>query len=171
LQVCSLRPLLMNYKWPKYQRWFLRGLILASVVSLVNSVLVIKYELYGGEDGGFAMAFPIIAFAVVYLSVIVHRWVHFEPGRMWLGADSRYVEERNHNIWTRLVPFWMGGNSAGGSFRAQCAFIRGKYDDGKDERLNRIKHEMKVTHNLWGGGAFLLLFVGMLNLILFSSYR
>jgi len=153
----------MKYKLYKYQRRFLQGLILATILSIVNSILVIEFEFYGGEDHGFAIGFPLIVFSIVYFCFIIYGWAYFMPYNKWLGVDSKYVEQNYPDIWKRVAPPWAGW------VWPFAAFIRGRYDDGKDERLNRIKHEIKATHNIFGGGVFLLLLVELFSLILHFS--
>lgn len=152
----------MKHKLYKYQRHFLQGLIFATILSIINSILVIEFELYGGEDCGFAFLFPIIVYPIVYLSfaIYIYNWACLLPQNKWLGVDSKYVEQNYPDIW-RKAPAW------GRWSLTISAFIRGRYDDGKDERLNRIKYEIQITHNLLGGGVFLIVLVEFFNLILF----
>jgi hypothetical protein len=154
----------MKYRLYKYQRRFLQGLILATILSLINSILVIKFELYGGKNHGFAILFPFIIYFIVYFSFVIYNWACFIPYNKWLGVDSKYVEQNYPEIWKRIAPH----HTLWGSWYSR-GFIRGRYDDGKDERLNRIKHEMKATENIFGGGALLLVLVEVISLILHFS--
>jgi len=88
----------------KYQRRFLQAFIVASILSVVNSVLVIKFELYGGEDHGFAVGFTFVAFVVVFLSYMIFNLAYFVPSSKWLGIDSKYVKENYPDIWERVDP-------------------------------------------------------------------
>jgi len=151
----------MKYILYKYQRRFLQALIAVTVLSLINSILVIKFELYGGDDHFFALLFPFILFAIVVFSFIIYQYSVFVPYNKWLGVDSKYVEENYPEIWKRIAhtptlwghvfTFW---------------FIRGRYDDGKDERLNRIKEEIKTNQNIFGGAALLLFFTEIFSMFL-----
>jgi len=153
----------MKYKLRKYQLRFLQGMILVTVLSLINSILVIEFELYGGKDHGFAIGFPLISFSIVYFAFIIYCLAHFMPHSKWLGVDSEYVAQNYPEIWKHIAPH-------------QCrplrdclffhAFIRSRYDDGKDDRLNHIKFEIKATQNIFGGGAFLLMLVEFISLFL-----
>jgi len=156
----------MKYKLRKYQLRFLQGLIITTVLSLVNSILVIEFELYGGEDHGFAIFFPIISFSILYFAFITYGLARFMPYSKWLGVDSKYVKEKYPDIWKRVAPdkcrplrdsfFYFG-------------FIRGRYDNGGDERLNHIKFEIKASQNIFGGGALLLILVELISILLHYS--
>jgi len=45
-------------------------------------------------------------------------------------------------------------------------FIRSHYDDGSDERLNRVKQEVKDTQNILGGGFIMLVGLELFNMVL-----
>ena len=146
----------------KYQRRFLQVLIITSILSVVNSILVFKFELYGGEDHGFAIGFTFIVFTVVLISFSIFWHAHFVPYNKWLGTDSEYVKENYPDIWKRVAPHLQALRNPLFFFR----FIRGHYDDGTDERLNRIKQEMKDNQNLIAGGFLLLVGTELFNVIL-----
>jgi hypothetical protein len=142
----------MKYILYKYQRRFLQASTAATVLSLINSILVIKFELYGGDDHGFALLFPFILFPIVMFPFAIYVY-----SNRWLGVDNKYVEENYPEIWMRIITW--------GGF-GQIWFIRGRYDDGKDERLNRIKEEIKTNHNIIGGGALLFIFTEIFSMFL-----
>ena len=152
----------MKYRLYKYQRRLLQGFILATILSIVNSILVIEFELYGGANHGFAILFPIIVFPIVYFSfgIYIYNRACLLPQNKWLGVDSKYVEQNYPDIWCKAPPW-------GRWWLTISAFIRGRYDDNKDERLNRIKYEIKITDNILGGGFLLIVLVEFFNLILF----
>lgn len=145
----------------KYQSFFLHGFIIATVLSVINAILVVKFELYGGEDHGFALVFPFIIFGPIlmcfnlYLGYFILRGMRF-------GRDSEYVKEKYPAIWHRANPVLGGWTNPFFSHK----FIRDHYDDGTDERLNRIKQEIKDNHNIGGGGFLMMLGVEIFSIFL-----
>jgi hypothetical protein len=124
---------------------------------------VINFELYGGENHGFAIGFTFITFAIFLVFFQIFRYAHFVPYDKWLGSDSDYVKENYPEIWKLFAPHLQ-------SWRVTplLRFLRGRYDDGTDERLNRVKQEMNDNHWILGGGFFLMVGLEMLNIILHS---
>jgi len=148
----------MKYQWHKYQFWFLWGWLFTVIICVINSLLVIKYQLYGGEDGRFAIAMvlPILAIGVLLFAHGIYLWV----GKRDIYSEyikSNYPEIRRKVADTRI---WTWG-----------FFIRGKYDDGTDEKLNQIKLEAKRNRNLIFGAFSSILIIEMFNLILFACYH
>ncbi|MHC4070149.1 MAG: hypothetical protein ACYSR8_11370 [Planctomycetota bacterium] len=125
-------------------------MIAATVLSLINSILVIKFELYGGDDHFFALLFPFILFPIILFSFVIYDYYN-----KWLGVDNKYIVENYPEIRKHIITW--------GGF-GHIWFIRGRYDDGKDERLNRIKEEIKTNHNIIGGAALLLFFTEIFSL-------
>jgi len=142
--------------------------MLYTIICFINSLLVIKYKLYGNEDCDFAMGFPFMVFAAFVIIIQIIGSIYIYKQGMWLGIDSEYVKENYPDIWKRTVPFWAGGSLFGGWFGSHMAFIRGKYDDGTDERLNLIKNEVKTNQNLIGGAFLTLLFIEFVNMLLIA---
>jgi hypothetical protein len=117
------------------------------------------------------MGLPFVVFVIfVIILQIIGLFYVYRRG-MWLGVDSKYVKKNYPNIWKRVAPFWAGGSLFGGWFGSHMAFIRGKYDDGADERLNLIKNEVKTNENLIGGAFLTLLFIEFVNMLLIARYR
>ncbi|MFC1738544.1 hypothetical protein ACFL1G_05785 [Planctomycetota bacterium] len=68
------------------------------------------------------------------------------------GIYDKYIQEHYPEIWKRFHPW--GDRSYSNIY--YLPFLRGKYDDGSDERLNRIKFDGKVN-------SILLLWTFLLN--------
>ena len=146
----------MKYQWHKYQFWFLWGWLLTIIICVINSLLVIKYQLYGGEYIGFAMGLPVLAIGVLLGAYGIYLWI----GKRDIYSEyikSNYPEIRRNVADTRIFTYGF--------------FIRGKYDDGTDEKLNQIKLEAKRNRNLTVGAFVSILILEMFNLILFVCYH
>jgi len=150
----------MKYKLYKYQRRFLQGFILAAVLSIVNSVCVIKYGLFGGKESGFAALLPIVLFFAVSFCYILYMHISFLPYNKFLGTDTEYIKDKYPELWEKLYPYGKSWSSW-----HRFWFIRDRYDDGQDERLNRVKQEIIANTNIFGGGFLLLILVEIFILI------
>ena len=146
----------MKAKYAKYQRVAIKCFACIILACVVNSILVIKYKLYGGKDGGFAIGFPIITIGMSLLFYIFYLMSRFYT------HEYEYIRKRHPLIWKKFYGyrplFWSG-------------FIRGKYDDGTDEKLNQIKSEVKSNQNLMGAAFLSILVLEVFNLILLACYR
>ena len=146
----------MKPHWHKYHLWFLLGWLFTIIICVTNSFLVIKYQLYGGESGGFAMVLPFLAMGVLLGAYGIYLWM----GKRDIFSEyvkSNYPEIRRNVADTRI---WTLG-----------FFIRGKYDDGTDEKLNQIKLEAKKNRTLIIGTFSSIYIIEMFNLVLFVCYH
>jgi len=136
-------------KLSKFHKLAIIWLSIFTVVCLINAMLVIVFELYGGEDYAFAIALPFWHFGgLICLSFICTMF--FRKGE----EDSRYIEKSYPEIWNKLHPFGkrMYFNTFG-----NINFIRGKYDNGTDEKLSCIKSRRKWEFYLILGAVFSML--------------
>ncbi len=131
----------------------IKGLILFLPVSILNSWLVIFKELYGAGDGyWFAVAFP---FFVMFFSIVLSLGYNlvrlfFYPDR--LTKDWRYIKDNYPQLFEKMYSFLPSRNY---DRWAIYYFLTGKYDDGKDEKINQIKFSMNATGILFGIAFFL----------------
>ena len=154
----------MIFKYSKIQKYAIKWLIFFSALCFANSILVIKFGFLG--DIGALLIF-ILPFAHVGLIVVPtmvygwHRWITDN----YIGNDEQYIKDNYPFIWKKLRPWGDNSISSLGSIR----FIKSRYDDGTDDRLNRIKFDYKVNGNLMCWPFLLTLVVWLFNLLLIFS--
>jgi len=152
----------MAHKYTKFQRIGIKWLTFFTIVCLVNSVLVIKYRFWG--LAGFYLAF-LLAFghlAIITSCLMAYGLYWHLTDRQARDPDSQYIKANYPEIWRRFHP---RGDRSQNTF-ASIPFIRDKYDDGTDDRLNEIKFKTKVLQNLAGWPFLLTIVVWLFNFIL-----
>jgi hypothetical protein len=77
--------------------------------------------------------------------------------------DIKYIKIMYPEIWKRIYP---RGHTMHQNPFAHMLFIRGKYDDGTDERLNEIKFKIKLYQNLVGWPFLLTIVIWLFNVAL-----
>jgi hypothetical protein len=82
----------------------------------------------------------------------------------WFDDDEQYIKSNHPVAWKKLHP-WGDTSYCGFTY---FRFIKGKYDDGTDERLNRIKFKRKVNSNLMFWPFLLTLVIWISNLLLIA---
>jgi uncharacterized membrane protein YbhN (UPF0104 family) len=85
-------------------------------------------------------------FVIIYFIYTVYYYATLKK-----NEDSQYVKNKYSDIWSRLHP---AGDISYNTFEWR-KFLKGKYDDGSDDRLNRIKFKQRIYSRIiiW---AFLL---------------
>ena len=135
----------MKYIYTPLQKLAIKGLILFIPVSALNSWLVIFKELYGvGDDYWFATAFPFFTMFFSFISCIVYFQIRFFFLHK-ITKDWQYVKDHYPQIFEKLDPLFQFGKY---SKINHYNFLKGKFDDGKDEKLNQIKFSIKATRRL-----------------------
>lgn len=154
----------MARRYTKFQRIAIKWLTFFTIVCFVNSVLVIKYGFWDWDGCFLAFLLPFghLVIATVYLMGYGLYW--YTSGGPGSDPDSQYIKTNYPTIWKRLHPWgdWLNNAWAWGPF------IRGKYDDGTDNRLNEIKFKTKVMQNLAGWPFLLTCVVWMFNVALLA---
>ena len=153
----------MAFEYSKFQKYAIRWLTIFSILCVINSILVIVFGFWNFNGYFIAFILPFAHLCVVYVFYIVFVFNKILTGR-WLGADERYIKSNYPNIWEKLHPW---GDYSVNSFTA-IRFLKNKYDDGTDERLNQIKFRYKVNSNLLLWPFFLTLVIWMSNLLLIA---
>lgn len=133
----------MSFKYSKFQKYAIKWLIFFSALCFINSILVIEFGFF--DDDGYFLAFilPFIHLGLITISFIAYSLYKLIRGR-WLGGNERYIKCNYPVIWKKLHPW---GDCSRNSFTF-LRFIKDRYDDGTDDRLNQIKFEYKVGSNL-----------------------
>ncbi len=116
---------------------FLTLNIIFAILSFVNLVLIIICELYSVDNGyEFAFLFPFIGGGLLGFGTVIYFLVVGTQD----GMRDPYIKQKYPEIWSKLHPW--GDMSANGF--AAIEFIKGRYDDGGDERLNQVKAYIKT---------------------------
>jgi len=129
----------MKYKYSKIQKVFIIWEILFTVAWFVNSILYLKYEFYY-VSRDFASTLPGIHNFIVCVFI-----AFFYPRRHPSGtAYDPYIKDNYPDIWKRFhhTPGILCNPMTVRSF------CKGKYDDGTDKKLNKIKRSVNVYENL-----------------------
>lgn len=128
-----------KYEFHPFQKCMFNLHRIFALLCLVNLILAINFELYGGNDYYFAFLFPFIGLGFFVVSTVVYVLT-----KGWnTGSHSPYIKENYPEIWQKLHPW--GGRSHNSI--ATFAFMGGEYDDGSDEKLNQIKFNLK--NQIW----------------------
>jgi hypothetical protein len=160
----------MNFEYSRFQKLAIKWLTLFTAICFVNSISVIGFELYTGDkylaplmNGRYSLAYllPFVHCGIVVLCVIVHLfYLHIRgtPTGIW----DKYIQEHHPEIWKRFHPW---------GDRSYCniyvlPFLMGRYDDGLDKRLNRIKFDLQVDSILLLWTIFLNPVIWIFNFIL-----
>ena len=149
----------MRHKYTRFQKIAIAWLKFFTVACFANSVLVIKYGFWDWDGCFFAFLLPFLHVMAFVLFLIGFDAYHRLRGGETVDPDAKYIEENYPDIWKRyrprdgdtrrlIIPFGPFG------YPEASRFIRGKYDDGTDQRLNEIKLRVKLDENLRAGRSF-----------------
>ena len=156
----------MEYRYSKFQKFAIKWLTFFTIACFVNSVLVIKYGFWDGDNCVLAFLLPFAHCGVIVVSMMGYAIYWHFSGRQTSDPDSQYIKTNYPDIWKRFHPW---GDYSCNTF-ASVLFIRGKYDDGTDERLNQIKFRTKVNQNLLGWPFLLTIMVWIFSFVLMGLY-
>jgi len=152
----------MAYTYSRWQRMAIVWLSFFSVVCVVNSILVIRFGIWNFDGDSFAYVLPFAHTVVVVVTAMARTTWMFGRGTLGRDPDSLYIRENYPEIWRKLHP--LGGNSWNGV--AANRFLRFKYDDGADERLNDIRIRLNINGYLLCWPFFITMGVWLLNVFL-----
>lgn len=126
-----------------YQRYGYTWLKIIIIVCCINSFLLFIFK--STKFQLFAMLFPFVNCGIIDIIFIVI--VFFKLKEYGKDKSSEYIRKTHPNIWKRLHPLGKYSHN----FFAYWSLIRGKFDDGSDEKLNEIKssEKAKVHFILW----------------------
>jgi hypothetical protein len=162
-----------KYRCSKFQKFAIKWLLFFTIACFINSILVIGVELYTGDqylaplmNGRYSLA-GILPFAhclFVFVCLVIYSAIQGTRGKE-TGIWDKYIEENYPDIWKRFHPW---GPRSFSNFYG-IPFLMGKYDSGLDERLNRIKFDLKVNSILLLWMTFLIPVVWIFNFILIDA--
>jgi len=156
----------MRFKYSKFQKHAIKWLTFFSVLCFVNSILVIKFGFLDDNSCFFAFILPFAHTGLIVVSLMVYSAYRWSTDS-FIGKDEQYIKCNYPIIWKKLRPW---GDCSGNGF-ATMRFIKGKYDDGTDDKLNHIKFNYKVNMNLTCWTFFLTAVVWFFNLLLIAPWR
>ena len=124
----------------------------------INSIILFLKD--GNEDYfELSMMIPFIHLGCVWCILMLYGFFYWV--RIYENDDAMYIKSNYPYIWKKLHPF---GDISINSF-ASIQFLRGKYDDAKDERLNRIKNSQKKGLKLMLRTFFLVPIIWFCNIV------
>ncbi|MGA1870962.1 MAG: hypothetical protein ACMUJM_20690 [bacterium] len=111
----------------------------------------------------YAMIAPFVHGIVFAMGLNIYAAIHFNK-----GTSMEYIQEKHPEIWYKISK-----HGAWGAHYTIASFVKGKYDDGKDKRLNEIKHRLQKTRWMVAWSFFLIFGSWMLNIfaIILRSYK
>ena len=148
-------------------RFIIYWFVFFTLLCIINSILVIPFELYSTENG-YLLAFllPFIHCGITVLAWMVYGIIYHGSEKK-SGIDGEYIRQNYPQIWKKLHPW---GEGLYNGFRTHI-FMKGKYDDGTDETLNEIKALMKLRSNIIAYPFLLTLGVWILNFVLIALFQ
>ena len=153
-----------KFKYSKCQKYAIKWLTFFSILCFVNSILVIKFGFFGDIGGLSIFILPFAHLSLIVVPFIFYSWYRLFRDK-YIGSDEQYIKDNYPVIWKKLRP---RGDYTFNSF-ASIRFIKGKYDDGTDDRLNHIKFKNKVNGNLMCWPFLLTVVVWLFNILLIFS--
>jgi len=153
----------MTFEYSQFQKYAIRWLTVFSMLCGANSVLVIVFGIWNFDGYFLAFILPFAHLFVVVVFYMVFGFYQLLTGR-WIGDDEQYIKSNHPIIWKKLHPW---GDNSRNDFTT-IRFIKSRYDDGTDERLNQIKFRYKVNSNLMCWPFLLTLVIWISNLLLIA---
>ena len=153
----------MSFKYSKIQKNAIIWLTFFSVLCFVNSILVIKFGLFGDIGALLIFILPFAHLGLIAVFFIVYAWYRLIRKKD-IGSYEQYIKDNYLVIWKKLHP---RGDYSINTF-ATIRFIKGRYDDETDKRLNRIKFDYKVNGNLICWPFLLTAVVWLFNILLIA---
>lgn len=154
----------MDSKYSTFQKCYILWMTFFTVLCFVNSVLVIKFDYFDFNAEVFAFLLPFVHVGIIIVCSMVYvmfRWCRDS----FIGDDEQYIKSNYPDVWKKLRPW---GDTSHNGFTT-LRFIKGKYDDGTDDRLNLIKSKYIIRQNLIGWPFLLILVVWIFNFVLIFS--
>jgi len=165
----------MKYKLSKARKFIVIWLTFFTIVCLINSVFALEYHFYGTLERNFLLAFllPFVHSGVVNMACIFYVLYMAVTNRKLWKKQFNYIKQNHPEIY-KLVNPWEGRECNSfkfiykqiSSMLSSVAFLKGKLDDGSDEKLNEIKFYFNLDQWLLGWAVLLVLPIWILNVIL-----
>lgn len=143
--------------YTKFQKLLTIWFSLFTFICLVNTIVLF---FRGPDYSGVVIFVPfahLMAVVVVYMVYSLYWWFHIAK-----NPDLQYIKNKYPDIWKRLHPW--GDYSINGF--ASILFHAGKYDDGSDENLNRIKAYGRIQQRLIAWPFLLMIVVAFITVII-----
>ena len=139
-----------------------RWLVVFSALCFVNAIVLGFVAALDGPQGylEISMLAPFAHCGIWWVILIVHSLLHSVAGKQ-SNPDNEYLKKEHPEIWSKLHPW---GDSSHNGF-AGVGFLLGRYDNGSDEELNRIRDKQKRFGKILLWVFFLVPAVWILNLI------
>lgn len=155
----------MSFKYSKYQKYVIKWLIFFSVLCFVNSILVIQFGFFGYIGALLIFILPFAHLGLIVVYSMIYGFYRLIKGN-YIGKDEQYIKTNYPEIWKKLRPM---GDYSHNTF-ATIRFIKGRYNNGTDDRLNKIKFKYKVNSNLACWPFLLTLVIWLFNILLISLH-
>ena len=154
-----------QYSLTKLQQYAFHWLKAFSILCLLSSLAILFVPRLSHDIGmtaydQFAMILPFAHFGI--WAILWGVSTLFNLGKTKSSLYSPYIKENYPSIWKKLHPW---GDLSKNSFTG-ILFLRGKYDDGKDEVMNEIKFQERTKIKLLIWPFLLVAFIWMLNISL-----
>lgn len=153
-----------RYEYTAFQKYSFKWLKLFTGICLINSLFLFFFN--GSEYTKyeeFSMFLPFAHCGIVWIFLIfriIYHWINFKN-----NADAQYIKKNHPKIWKNLHPW---GDFSYNSF-ASIQFLRGKYDDGNDEKLNKIKLTQTTDLKIILWAFFLVPIIWFINIAMLIS--
>ena len=114
-----------------------------TIVCCVNSILLFIF--HSNKFQFFTLLFPFINCGI--LDLLFFFLILFSFKKYGKDKNSLYIKSKYPQVWKRLHPFGKYSQNT----IAYFSLLRGKFDNGTDDKLNKIKcHEKeKINFILW----------------------
>lgn len=117
------------------QKYALVWMKFITIFCCANALILFFY--HSNKFMLFTLLFPFFNCAIVDLIIIF--FILFNLKKITNNRSAKYIKEEYPGIWKKLHPAGVYSYT----FTTFWAFVRGKYDNGFDERLNLIKSNEK----------------------------
>ena len=137
-------------------------LVIFSTLCFINAIILGFVAALDGPSSylEISMLVPFAHCGVWWIFLILYYLFYYAAGSR-NDPDNIYLKKAHPGIWARLHPW---GDFSHNGF-AVIGFLLGRYDDGRDEELNRIREKQKRGTKILLWVFFLVPAVWILNLV------
>jgi hypothetical protein len=140
----------LKHKYTKSQKILIVWFPLFTGICFLN-ILALYLKVYGHVS--IVILLPFIHLLMVTIISII-RLICWRL-KIYKDPNYEYIKNSYPDIWIRI--FSAGDNRTGNNFAA-FSFLRGKYDDGSDNKLNQVKTNIRlnILFVLWAWAIMLM---------------